>query len=101
MKNKENCFLHTEFPQAGRPPLETFKSAFPLLDKKNATKYFNFLDKFFQANLARLTAGISPAEVYINYFSWITQLMECPGHQLNVDMLPLFKCQRIYPSAIF
>lgn len=49
---------------------------------------FDFIDKSFQANLAKLTAGISPATVGVSYFSWMSQLMQAPGTVMKLGLYP-------------
>ena len=34
---------------------------------------FRFMDKFYQANLGKITAAISPAAIGTSYFSWLVQ----------------------------
>ena len=42
-------------------------------DPEEANTLFNFIDKTYQANLGKLTAGVSPAAIETAYFSWIAQ----------------------------
>ncbi|KTD74689.1 PHA/PHB synthase family protein [Legionella waltersii] len=49
---------------------------------------FKFLDKVFQANLGKLTAGISPAALGTAYFSWIAQLLQSPGSLVRLASYP-------------
>ncbi|MFW3615621.1 PHA/PHB synthase family protein [Billgrantia antri] len=42
------------------------------------------LDRAFKANLARLTAGITPAGLASVYFEWLAHLMLSPGKQLEL-----------------
>lgn len=50
---------------------------------------FRFMDKFYQANLGKLTAGISPAAIETSYFSWLAQLAQSPGTLLRLASYPL------------
>lgn len=50
---------------------------------------FRFMDKFYQANLGKLTAGISPAALQSSYFSWIAQLMQSPGTLTRLASYPV------------
>ncbi|MDI9818985.1 MULTISPECIES: alpha/beta hydrolase [unclassified Legionella] len=54
---------------------------------------FNLLDKSYQAAIAKLTAGISPAALATAYFSWLSQSALCPGHLLELVLYPLFHAQ--------
>ena len=42
------------------------------------------LDRAFKANLARLTAGLSPAGIARVYFDWLSHLALSPGKQLEL-----------------
>jgi polyhydroxyalkanoate synthase len=42
------------------------------------------LDRAFKANLARLTAGVSPAGLARAYFDWLSHLALSPGKQLEL-----------------
>lgn len=50
---------------------------------------FRFIDKFYQANLGKLTAGISPAAIGTSYFSWLAQLAQSPGTLLRLSSYPI------------
>ncbi len=51
--------------------------------------FFKNLDYFFQANLAKLTAGISPAALEASYSSWLFQLRQSPGRLFELALYPL------------
>lgn len=46
---------------------------------KTSDQFFNFVDTLFQANLAKMTAGISPAALATAYFAWLAQLSQSPA----------------------
>ncbi len=48
--------------------------------------FFNFMDRWSQAQLAKMTAGISPAAVRTAYFSWASQLMQSPGRCMELTL---------------
>ncbi|HBZ2994873.1 TPA: alpha/beta fold hydrolase [Legionella pneumophila] len=50
---------------------------------------FRFIDKLYQANLGKLTAGISPAALGTAYYSWFAQLLQSPGSMLRLAYYPL------------
>ena len=50
---------------------------------------FSDIDKYYQANLGKLTLGISPAALETAYFSWIAQLSQSPGTLLELALYPL------------
>ncbi|WP_435685295.1 PHA/PHB synthase family protein [Sedimenticola selenatireducens] len=52
------------------------------------------LDKAFKANLARMTAGISPAGLAKVYFDWLSHLALSPGKQLELADKSLRKLTR-------
>ena len=41
-------------------------------------------DQAFKANLARLTAGVSPAGLARVYFDWLSHLVQSPGKQVEL-----------------
>ena len=47
---------------------------------------FNFMDRWSQAQLAKITGGISPAGLRTSYFSWAAQLMQSPGRCLQLAL---------------
>ncbi len=58
-------------------------------DPLETDSVFRFTDKFYQANLGKLTAGISPAALETAYFSWVAQLLQSPGTLLRLASYPL------------
>lgn len=50
---------------------------------------FRFMDKFYQANLGKITAAISPAAIGTSYFSWLAQLGQSPGTLLRLATYPM------------
>ena len=68
-----------------------------------ATPGHNFaqtLDRVFKANLARLTAGISPAAIARTYFDWLVHLALSPGKQLELVEKAGRKSTRLARHAI-
>jgi polyhydroxyalkanoate synthase len=55
---------------------------------RSDNNYFDFVDKKFQANLGRLTAGVSPAALMTSCYSWLTQLAQSPGRVLELAFYP-------------
>ncbi|KTD44737.1 PHA/PHB synthase family protein [Legionella parisiensis] len=53
---------------------------------------FNLIDKYYQANLGKFTASISPASVATSFFSWGAQLLQAPGTFLKLNAHPLLHC---------
>ncbi|WP_412758112.1 PHA/PHB synthase family protein [Legionella bozemanae] len=53
---------------------------------------FNLIDKYYQANLGKFTASISPASVATSFFSWGAQLLQAPGTFLKLNFYPLLHC---------
>lgn len=50
--------------------------------------FFNLMNKLFQAGLAKMTGGVSPAGLSSAYFSWIVQLLQSPGRLLELALYP-------------
>lgn len=61
---------------------------------------FNNLDRFFQANLAKLTAGISPAALGTAYYSWLSQLAQSPGRLLELMTYPVIHSKETINKAL-
>ncbi len=61
---------------------------------------FRFIDKLYQANLGKLTAGISPAALGTAYYSWFAQLLQSPGSMLRLASYPLLHAND-YLSNLF
>ncbi|HAT6333208.1 TPA: alpha/beta fold hydrolase [Legionella pneumophila] len=61
---------------------------------------FRFIDKLYQANLGKLTAGISPAALGTAYYSWFAQLLQSPGSMLRLAYYPLLHAND-YLSNLF
>jgi polyhydroxyalkanoate synthase subunit PhaC len=63
-------------------------------------KLFKFINRSYQANIAKLTAGISPASLITAYSSWLSHLAISPGHLLELALYPLMHAEdctnRIY-----
>ncbi|CDZ77835.1 Poly-beta-hydroxybutyrate polymerase [Legionella massiliensis] len=60
-----------------------------LLGFTNPDEFFDFIDRYYQANLAKLTAGMSPAAFGTAYYSWLSQLLISPGRLLELAFYPL------------
>ena len=50
----------------------------------NIDDFFATFDKFYQANLGKVTMGMSPAVISAAYCSWLLQLAQSPGHLLEL-----------------
>ncbi|VEB36649.1 PHA synthase [Legionella sainthelensi] len=50
---------------------------------------FDYINKYYQANLGKFTASISPASTATSYFSWGAQLAQAPGTFLKLSLYPL------------
>lgn len=53
-------------------------------DENDAHNIFQLIDKIYQANLAKVTGGISPAGLRTMYFAWLSQLSQSPGRLLEL-----------------
>lgn len=58
-------------------------------DLPETDSFFRYLDKSYQAHLAKFTAGVSPAALETSYFSWVAQLLQSPGTLLRLTLYPL------------
>lgn len=50
--------------------------------------FFTFFNKIYQANLAKISMGISPAALASAYYTWVFQLAQSPGHLLDLLFYP-------------
>lgn len=50
---------------------------------------FRLIDRTYQANLGKVTLGISPAALETAYFSWVAQLMQSPGTLMRLASYPM------------
>lgn len=53
-------------------------------DGEGTQSFFKLIDRFFQANLGKLTHGVSPAGVKTSMVAWMLQLMQSPGRMLEL-----------------
>jgi polyhydroxyalkanoate synthase len=53
------------------------------------TSCFSVFNKLYQANLAKISMGISPATIGSAYCAWMLQLAQSPGHLLGLTFYPL------------
>jgi len=63
------------------------KKAQSSVDKPSSV--FSLMDKYFQANLAKVTGGLSPAAIKTSYFSWFAQLAQSPGTLARLSSYPM------------
>lgn len=57
-------------------------------EKVTPDDFFKAINKVFQANLARMTFGISPAATASAFSSWLFQLAQSPGHLQALALYP-------------
>ncbi len=81
-KSGKKC--HSDKESAGLPDIERQCCS----NSKDIKNYFNFYNMLFQANLAKITAGISPAALATAYFSWLSQLALSPGLLSELAIYP-------------
>ena len=64
-------------------------------ERSNATniteldEFFCIFNKIYQANLGKITMGISPAVLGSAYCAWLMQLAQSPGHLLALASYPI------------
>ncbi len=46
--------------------------------------FYKLIDRFFQANLAKITHGVNPAGVRVSFVAWVLHLMQSPGRMLEL-----------------
>jgi len=72
--------LRSQKPASSTPPVHTTVEEQPSPGHLAAQA----VDRAFKANLARLTAGITPAGLASIYFDWISHLSLSPGKQIEL-----------------
>src|SRR3990167_4248920 len=60
-----------------------------LTSPEEPSNFFIMFDKLFQANLSKISMGISPAAIGGAYYAWILQLAQSPGHLLDLALYPV------------
>ena len=61
------------------------------MDNEDSAIYFRNIDTLWQAGLAHLTMGISPAGAGGAFFSWISHLSQTPGKIAELMVYPLMR----------
>lgn len=61
--------------------------------EKALTRIYDDIDRLFQAKLARLTLGLTPAGMAELYTSWLSQLSLSPGRVAQLASFPLHRLQ--------
>ncbi len=59
-----------------------------ITNTEELSNFFIMFDQLFQANLAKISTGVSPAAIGSAYCSWILQLAQSPGHLLDLALYP-------------
>lgn len=66
------------------------------IDLNKPADFFCLIDKSFQANLGKVTGGISPAALITVFFSWFSQLTQSPGRLMELALyVPMHASDRI------
>lgn len=83
-KPKETCINVEELNITPHPPYPKPS------EKHDPQTIYKLIDRLYQANIAKVTQGISPAEIRTVIFAWISQLQQSPGLILELNLfLPL------------
>ncbi|WP_082060379.1 PHA/PHB synthase family protein [Legionella hackeliae] len=82
----------SQFAPVLRSPLHCDICDTPITSEE-LDNFFELLDKVYQASIAKMTAGISPAALATACFSWLSQLSLCPGRMLELSLYPAFHTQ--------
>ena len=56
----------------------------PYYEEGGPPSFYKLIDRFYQANLGKLTHGINPAGVRTSFVAWFLQLMQSPGRMLEL-----------------
>ncbi|MCC5793098.1 MAG: polyhydroxyalkanoic acid synthase [Legionellaceae bacterium] len=61
---------------------------------------FSYTTQVFQANLAQMTAGMSPAALGSSFFSWGAQLAQAPGILQELSYYPMLHGYELMKSSV-
>lgn len=70
------------------PPSEINNSQYSLY-KNKLDDFFYHVNKLYQANLGKITMGMSPAVIGTAHCAWLLQLAQSPGHLLALAFYPI------------
>jgi polyhydroxyalkanoate synthase subunit PhaC len=59
------------------------------MTNRHLSSNYSYLDTLWQAGLARMTLGVSPAGATSAYFSWMSHLAQAPGKMAEIMTWPL------------
>ncbi|MBI2786504.1 MAG: alpha/beta fold hydrolase [Legionella longbeachae] len=59
------------------------------MDMDQLDHFFYYINKVFQANLGKITMGMSPAVIGTAHCAWFLQLAQSPGHLLALAFYPM------------
>lgn len=88
MKGKKDVSAQTKSINLPDTPALDIDKPCCAMSMKNSDDFFRNFNKLFQANLARVTSGVSPAAMGSAWCSWILQLAQSPGHLLALAFYP-------------
>lgn len=78
------------------------------IDTDNYSAYMNKIDDFFyyinklyQANLGKVTMGMSPAVIGTSHCGWLLQLAQSPGHLLALNFYPMMHTPEFLTHLIY
>jgi polyhydroxyalkanoate synthase len=97
---KANKAAVTEKVTASKPNIKNKGRPTKEYDPPETDSMFRFMDKYYQANLGKLTAGISPAAMEASYFSWVAQLLQSPGTLARLASYPMRHAQGMLDNLL-
>ncbi|KTC91748.1 PHA/PHB synthase family protein [Legionella cincinnatiensis] len=63
--------------------------------------FFYYINKLYQANLGKITMGMSPAVIGTAHCAWLLQLAQSPGHLLALDFYPMIHTPEFLTHLIY
>ncbi len=88
-EEKDSLNLSTSIKQVNYLTHVPMSSGFETNESADTNNVFRLINTLFQANLAKISRGISPASVATTWFSWISQLAQSPGTLLELMTYPV------------
>lgn len=81
------------------PPSEINNSQYSLY-KNKLDDFFYHINKLYQANLGKITMGMSPAVIGTAHCAWLLQLAQSPGHLLALAFYPILHTDEFWAHLL-
>ncbi|HHF7353282.1 TPA: PHA/PHB synthase family protein [Legionella anisa] len=96
---KKNVATRLGLKNLTAPPSETNDSQYSLY-KNKLDDFFYHINKLYQANLGKITMGMSPAVIGTAHCAWLLQLAQSPGHLLALAFYPILHMDEFFAHLV-